>query len=25
MMIETNYNGLGIDTMDDLINARKII
>lgn len=25
MMVETNYNGLGIDTMDDLINARKII
>ena len=25
MMVETNYHGLGIDTMDDLINARKII
>ena len=25
MMVETNYHGLGIDTMDDLINARKMI
>ena len=24
-MIYTNYNGIGIDVMDDLINARKII
>ena len=24
-MVYTNYKGMGIDVMDDLINARKII